>query len=306
MRIKEDSKIFQTFKLIEEGSSGESVAKQLGISRTAVWKAVEKIREYGYTIESKRRVGYRIASKPEISPFEVAKIVFNSVRDIVEEIWYFRITDSTNQRAREYGRAGVLFFAEEQMAGRGRMGRRWESRKGGLYFSITLKPVLDINDIPKLTLTTGLAVAKAVNGRIKWPNDVLIDGKKVCGILCELAGEVENPVTIVGVGINVKNEIPEDLKDRAARLIDFGDYSLLGTLKSVLESFYTHYHRLLSGEWSDLRREWIELSDCIGRKMRVVTASKTYEGVAEDIDEDGALILSGKRIYAGECFYLRG
>lgn len=305
MKIKRDSTIFKIFKFIESGKSGEEIAKFLGISRTSVWKSVEKLREMGYSVEAKKGRGYAILSKPETSPLEIADIAFKNLKDLVCEVWYFQKTDSTNQRAREYSKPNVLFFAEEQSSGRGRMGRKWFSDRGGLYFTLTLEPRLNIEDIPKLTLTTGLAVAKALpDAKIKWPNDVLIQGKKVCGILCELIGEIENPVVIVGVGVNVKNRIPKELENKASSLSEFGNFKITDVFDRITREFHSYYSKLTNGYWREIRAEFIKNCETLGKKVRVETLSKVYEGLAEKIDEDGALIVNGERIYAGECFYL--
>jgi|Deesub1362A_J573_1020465.scaffolds.fasta_scaffold01710_7 BirA family biotin operon repressor/biotin-[acetyl-CoA-carboxylase] ligase len=306
MEIMKHGTDYRVFEMLVEGKeiSGEEMAKKLGVSRMSVWKAIEKIKSAGIEIKSKTKVGYRILSRPDPNPFDVARISFKNLGHLVDEVKYYTLTDSTNERARSIAKPGILFFAEQQSSGRGRMGRKWYSEKGGLYFSLTLQPKISIEDLPKLTLVTGLAVAKAIDGKLKWPNDVLLDGKKVCGILCELVGEIERPVVIVGIGINVKNEIPPELKENATRLADFGNWKILDVFDMVTASFYFHYELLLSGEWYRLRENIIELCDSLGKKVKVVTHSRTYEGVAEEIDENGALIVNGERIYAGECFYI--
>ncbi len=299
MKITRDNTVFRVYKSLN--ASGEEIARKLGISRTAVWKAIEKLREWNYVIESRKGVGYTIISKPDISPFEVADVAFKNLKELVEEVWYYTEVDSTNQRAREYGKPNTLFFAEKQTLGRGRMGRKWFSERGGLYFSLTLKPRLSIEDIPKLTLTTGLAVAKSIpNAKVKWPNDVLINGKKVCGILCELIGEVEQPIVVVGIGINVKNPIPKELEDKATNL----SLNLIDVFDYVTKNLYRYYSKLFIGKWKDIRREYIENCETIGKFVKVKTLSKVYEGLAKGIDDDGALIINRERVYAGECFYI--
>ncbi len=302
-RNSTDFIIYRT--LSTKAASGEELAAKLGVTRKAVWKAIEKLRSFGFEIEASKRTGYVITAKPELNPYDVADIAFSELKDVVDEVHYYSVTDSTNERARIYSKPGVLIFAEEQTAGKGRLGRRWESGKGGLYFTLTLKPEFGIEDIPKITLTTGLAVAKAIGGRIKWPNDVLINGKKVCGILCELAGEIESPIVIIGVGVNVKNEIPKELKEKAARLCDFFDCTPTQVFRRVLAEFYDCYNKLRSGKWDELRSELAYLCETIGKRVKVLTPSGVYEGIAEQIAEDGALVVNGRRIYAGECVHLR-
>ncbi len=291
----------EALELLKKGVSGEFLAKKLNISRTAVWKFIKKLESMGYVIEKKRGLGYKIVKSPDLSPYEVASICKNS--KFIKEIYYYKVVDSTNQRARELGRSKVLFIAERQLKGRGRYGRVWISKEGGLYFSITLPKLLPLEEVPKITLTTGVAIAKALNGRIKWPNDVLFEGKKICGILCELVGDVENPLIIVGIGINVNNETPEG--GISLREIYNREFRRIEVLNNVLESFESYYLRLIGDGWDEIRREWKELSDTLGKYVRIETARGTYEDYAVDIDLDGGLILkNGVKVYSGDCFYL--
>ncbi|RLI76895.1 biotin--[acetyl-CoA-carboxylase] ligase [Archaeoglobales archaeon] len=300
-----------TTKLIEmigEWCSGHKIAKELGISRTAIWKAIAKLKEMGYKVETRKGKGYKLLKKPEISVYEVALALKGS--DLIDKIYYYKEIDSTNEVAKRKGASNILVFAERQSAGKGRLGRRWFSDYGGLYFSIALKPGLSIDDVPKITLTTGLAVCDALNelglkARIKWPNDVLIGKKKVCGILCEIVGEVESPLVIVGIGVNVKNEIPDELKDKAISIKEFKDVSLLDVFCNIIKNFSSNYKMLIGGEWKVIRKKWIEKSDTIGKEVVVSVGGKKYSGKATGIDEDGGLILNGKtRVYSGECFYV--
>ncbi len=304
MRITRESREYRIYtKIKSKPTSGEKVASELGISRTAVWKFIEKLRGIGFEIESKK--GYFIVNKPEINPYDVADIAFVELKNLVKEVHYYFFTDSTNIRAKEYGKPEVLHFAEEQSSGKGRLGRSWFSGKGGLYFTLTLKPALEIQDLPKIGLTAGVAVAKAVRGKIKWPNDVLIEGKKVCGILCEFSGEFENPIVIVGIGINVNNKLPEELSNKAGRLCDFYECKPLEVFRTVLRNFYEEYIKLLKGKWREIREEVVKLCETLGREVRVETPSGVYEGIAEDLSDDGALIVRGRKIYVGDCIHLR-
>ncbi len=291
----------EALELLREGVSGEILAKKLGTSRTAIWKFVRRLEDFGYVIEKRRGLGYRIVKSPDLSPYEVARICKGS--KLIKEIYYYKVVDSTNERAKELGKPNVLFIAERQLRGRGRYGRTWVSEEGGLYFSITLPRLLPLEDIPKLTLTAGVALAKALNGKIKWPNDVLYKGKKLCGILCELVGCVENPMVVVGIGVNVNNETPSEgiaLKDVLGRKLSRAE-----VLESVLKVFEEYYFKLTKGFWEEIREEWKKLSDTLGRHVRVETSKGIYEGYAVDIDLDGGLILSdGKKVYSGDCFYM--
>ncbi len=291
----------EALELLRKGVSGETLAKKLGTSRTAIWKFVRRLEDFGYVIERRRGSGYRIVKSPDLSPYEVARVC-KSLK-IVKEVYYYKVVDSTNERAKELEKPNVLFITERQLRGRGRYGRTWVSEEGGLYFSITLPRLLPLEDVPKLTLTAGVALAKALNGRIKWPNDVLYNGKKLCGILCELVGCVENPMVVVGIGVNVNNETPNEgiaLKDVLGRKLSRAE-----VLERVLKVFEEYYFKLIKGFWGEIREEWKRLSDTLGRQVRVETSKGIYEGYAIDIDSDGGLILSdGKKVYSGDCFYM--
>jgi len=299
MQISKESTDYRIYRILsEKPASGEKLGKEFGITRTAVWKAVQKLKENGINIESDAN-GYRIIGEKELNPYMVARIAFENG---FEEIHFYDVTDSTNTRAREYGKPNVLFFANRQTAGRGRHGRRWLSDEGGLYFSITLSPPLDYSDLPKLTLIAGLSVAKSIpETEIKWPNDVLIHGRKVCGILSELHGEVERPLVIIGIGINVENPAPEN----GISVSELYDMSRKEVFELVLKNFSKNYRMLLSGSWGELRKEIEKRCSTIGKKVRVITSSGVIEGVAESIAEDGSLVVNGRKIYAGDCIHLR-
>ncbi len=305
MRITFDDKTLRLIDMLKSGASGQKIAEELGISRTSVWKIIRKLEGMGYRISAKRRVGYKLVEAPDLSPYEVARVC-RDLRDLIGEIHYYEVVDSTNTKAKELKRPGILVIAERQTAGRGRFGRSWMSEPGGLYFSITLPKSLRIEDVPKLTLTTGVAVAEAIGGRVKWTNDVLIGGKKVCGILCELAGEIENPLIIVGIGVNVNNPTPENgisLMDIYGKRLNRSE-----VLGKVLRSFARYYEMLLEGSWEKIRERWKELSDTLGRRVVVRVAGKEFRGIALDLDEDGALLIdeNGRtvKVYSGECFYV--
>ncbi len=294
----------KVMKKLKEGVSGEELAEILGVSRTSVWKFIRRLEELGYVFERKKGVGYRIIESPDISPYEVALACENS--KLVETVYYYDVVDSTNERAKEVAKPKTLFIAERQVRGRGRYGRTWFSEKGGLYFSLTLPKELSMEDVPKLTLTAGVSVAKALNARLKWPNDVMYNGRKLCGILCELIGEFGCPIVIVGIGVNVNNPTPPEgisLKEIHGR-----DFRRLEVFRRVIESFECYYLRLLKGEWDEILDEWRELSDTIGRHVVVKTLRDVYEGYALDVDRDGGLILDvrGERlkVFSGDCFYL--
>ncbi|MEM2086108.1 MAG: biotin--[acetyl-CoA-carboxylase] ligase [Archaeoglobaceae archaeon] len=225
-----------------------------------------------------------------------AEIAFRNL-EFLDEFYYYELVDSTNERAKEICKKFCLFFAEEQTAGKGRLGRKWFSSKGGLYFSITL-PAYEVG---KLTTISALSVAESIpTARIKWPNDVLIGNLKFSGIL----GELFRDLAVVGIGINVENEIPAELRDYATNLSKFFSLSREEVFDRVTANFYKNYVELVSGNWKELFRKYRELCITLGKYVKVITPSGEFEGIAE-LSEDGAIIVGGKKIYVGDCIHLR-
>jgi len=225
-----------------------------------------------------------------------AEIAFRNL-SFLDEFYYYEVVDSTNERAKEKCRKFCLFFADRQIAGRGRLGRRWFSEMGGLYFSITLP----VYEAAKLTMVSALSVAEAIPGaRIKWPNDVLLSNLKFSGILGEIAGEK----AIVGVGINVENEIPEELRGYATNIVSFYKISRLEVFERFTKNFNCYYFELVSGNWSEIFQKYRSLCITAGKKVRVITPTGEFTGIAE-LSEDGAIIVDGRKVYAGDCIHLR-
>lgn len=297
LAISLNDKRLKIYELLKKGYSGERIAKTLGISRSAVWKFVEKLRSLGYEIDR----NYNILSIPDPSPLDAALC---SKKLGVERFLYFEEVDSTNNVAKKEERSCVL--AKRQSAGRGRLGRKWESEEGGLYFSFEFPRKVPAVKAHRVTILIGLVVAKTLENfkaKIKWPNDVLIEGKKVSGILCELVGEELSSRVIVGVGINVKNELPEELKDKATTLKTYNV-----SVTDVFCSFANTFSEIVNLEWNRILEEWKRMLDTVGKEVEVRVGGEIYRGVALDVDEEGALILKCgdkiERIFSGECFYM--
>lgn len=210
--------------------SGEELSERLDVSRTAVWKNINALRSSGYEIESVTNRGYRLISRPDLLTKEEITAGL-STAFLAKEIYYQESVDSTNEEAKRQAMHGApngsLFIAEEQTGGKGRLGRIWRSPRGsGLWFSILLRPSSLPEQIASLTLLAGLAVCTAIRSKtgctamIKWPNDVVIGSKKVCGILTEMAAEIDRvDYVIMGIGINVNNEsFPEELQIKGTSL----------------------------------------------------------------------------------------
>jgi len=299
--------------------SGEELARRLGCSRAAVWKQIGALRRLGYRIEARRAHGYALAAAPDrLGPAELAPHLAGRWRDIR----WLAETDSTQRVARELGRAGApegtVVIAEAQTAGRGRLGRTWHSPRGvNLYCSIVLRPPLSPAAVPQVALVAGVAAAAALAEtpglapRLKWPNDVLIEGRKVAGILTEMEAEVERVHhVILGIGVNLnapRAAFPPELRERATSLFlatgrRVDRAAVTGRLLAALEA---RYGRFLEGGFEAVRAEWESYSCLTGTDVRVASAEGEMAGRVLGLDTDGALMLArpdgtSTRIVAGE------
>jgi len=305
MKINLNDRRLEIYRDFLRGARVEELAEKYGISRISVWKFSKKLEDFGYAVE-RGRDGYKVIEKPDPSPFDMAL----SARSIpgINDFYYFHEIDSTNRFAKENERCAV--FAEEQTEGKGRVGRRWESDKGGIYLSISLNLNIPITEIPKITLIGGLAACKALekySARIKWPNDVLINGRKVCGILSEFVGEELSSRIVMGIGINVRNRIPEFLKNRAFSLIEMHpDVRVTDVFERLCRNLGI-YLRMFPERWKEILEEWKKLSDTLGKEVEISIGHRKFKGIAIDIDIDGGLLVErdGKveKVVSGECFY---
>jgi len=304
--------------------SGEQLATSFGISRAAVWKHILALRGSGYGIESVTNKGYHLTGAADTLDPGIVGMAALAPEGF--DIVHFASIDSTNRKAHELAKEGrpegTLVVSEEQVAGRGRMQRAWVAPKGGLWMSLVLRPEIPPHKAPLITLVAGVAVAKAIrtvcglDARIKWPNDVLIGGKKVCGILTEMDAEMDHVNhVVVGIGLNANNPLdalPSEVRRKVTSLKDEvgKPVSRPLLLKAILVEF-NHYHQALLTDKGRLRmlRAWRGMSDTPGRKVRVETVGEAVEGVAVDIDEEGALLVKAKgkvlRVLSGDCVHLR-
>jgi BirA family biotin operon repressor/biotin-[acetyl-CoA-carboxylase] ligase len=300
--------------------SGEELARRLGCSRAAVWKHVAALRRRGWRIDARRAQGYALAGAPDrVGPAEIAPHLTGRWRDVR----WLESTDSTQRVARELARAGapegVLVVAERQTAGRGRLGREWHSPAGvNLYASLVLRPAVAPAAMPQLALVVGVAVAAAVeeaSGRrpgLKWPNDVLLDGRKVAGVLTEMDSELDRVhFAIAGIGVNLNapaSAFPRALRDKATsifaatgRRVDRAAFA--ARLLAALEARYGRW--LEVGFATGVRAEWESYSSLTGRRVRVAAADGAVAGEVLGLDTDGALRLRAadgrtQRVVAGE------
>ena len=298
--------------------SGEDIAEETGISRAAVWKHIKNLRDNGYDIESVNRKGYRIIStdKDRFIPERISSDI--ETEFIGKNIKFFDSLDSTNTYCLEHSEEledGSIVIAKEQTVGKGRLGRVWKSRPGdGIWMSIILKPEIPLYMSPFMTLISGAAIVEAlekfgVDAGIKWPNDIILNGKKLCGILTEMKAQVERIECIVtGMGINTYTEkFPDELKEKATSLKIEG-YEINGEelIKEILTSFEKMYMPyVISGNKDKALEICRKKSVLIGKKVRVIEKGETEEVECINIDDNGNLIVkkadgTEKRIFSGE------
>ncbi|WP_113672429.1 biotin--[acetyl-CoA-carboxylase] ligase [Vallitalea guaymasensis] len=303
-------KIIQLLNEADDYISGEEISKQLGVSRTAIWKVINRLKEEGYEIESVTRKGYRLLSSPDILNSE--ELHYNLNTEIIgNKIINFDKLDSTNQQAKklalEGASNGTVVIAEEQTAGKGRRGKMWVSPPGtGIWMSAILRPSVMPENASMLTLVAGLAVCKAVReitnleASIKWPNDIVVNGKKICGLLTEMNSEIDFiNFVVVGIGINVNIEkFPPELDNIATSLMIEGNQSYQRKIlvKRTLEIFEDYYKKYLETEdLTKIIEEYNEHCINIGRKVRVTGRKQDITGNVKCVTNKGELIVTDQQ-----------
>jgi BirA family transcriptional regulator, biotin operon repressor / biotin---[acetyl-CoA-carboxylase] ligase len=292
--------------------SGETVSSCLGISRVSIWKHIRTLQTMGYDIEAGPK-GYRLISTPDIPyPWELP--------GRSHLIHHFIEIGSTMEKARELARGGApamtVVVAERQVKGRGRLDRTWQSEAGGLYFTVVLRPDVSpilsarVNLCAATVLTQSIRRAFGIDARLKWPNDVLVEDQKLCGMLLEMEAEGDRVSFInVGIGINVNNQ-PEKAVPTATSI-----FSLLGRPVSrtqLLADFLDSLENALNGPLDEsIISQWKANAITLNRPVKIVTTKETLTGRAVDMDDTGALILEkadGTRIKItyGDCFHTGG
>ena len=300
--------------------SGEELGRQLNISRTAVSKQIQKLRQSGYDIESTVSQGHRLRQLPDLlRPEEVCPRL--TTRILGSEIHYYTEIDSTNNEAKKCAVAGcpegTLVITEAQQGGRGRLSRGWFSPAAkGIWMSVVLRPPFPPQEAPKCTLMAAVALNRAIREvagipcGIKWPNDILCNGRKLVGILTEMSAEMDaiNHI-VIGTGINVNiaaDEIPPELKEIATSiLVEKGaPVSRLDLLIRVLECLEELYLAVKESGFEAVLTAWRRESITLGRMVNVIAPDKSYQGKAINIDSDGALLVETdqgvERVLAGD------
>lgn len=302
--------------------SGEELSRLLGVSRTAIWKGIEKLRSDGYKILAQPHTGYQLVSAPDrLIPQELSWNL--PTLRIGKRIHAYDTTDSTMDIAHRLSAAGApegtVVVAEGQGRGRGRLGRSWLSPKGkGIYLSVILRPTLALSQVQHITLLAAVALARAIESetelspRIKWPNDLLVHGKKVAGILTELSAELNRIHTVVvGIGINV-NTPASRLPAHATSLAEALGEKLnrVNLARTLLVKFDEIYQEFLERGVLPVLESWRGYAGFLGSRIRIVMEGRTLDGQAVDIDETGSLLVRTdtgliESVAAGEVLLVR-
>ena len=300
------TKILMCLKQQKGYLSGEELSKQLGVSRTAVWKAIRRLREDGYTIEAVRNRGYRLADSGDVYSEAELKSILHT-KKAGQRLFFFDKVDSTNNKAKQLAEAGepdgTLVVAETQCAGKGRRGRQWLSPKGtGIWMSLVLRPEITPGQAAMLTLVAalavseGIAVATGLKTGIKWPNDIVMNGKKLCGILTEMNTEMGDiNYVVVGIGINVNTQdFPDDIKSTATSLALEGKQPvkrsrLIHTILQAWEQYYAVY--LQTADLTGLMQEYNDRLVNCNRQVTVLKPEGSYAGISYGIDRLGRLLV---------------
>ncbi len=291
----------------EEPVSGQQLAEEFGISRTAIWKHMKELEEMGYEIGSVRKKGYRIEKSPDrLKGFAIQAGL--GTKRIGQRITYLEQCASTqiiaHQLAQEGAPDGTVVISELQTEGRGRLSRKWDSADGkGIWMSVLLRPDVPPHKAPQFTLVTAVAVIRAIRKvtglepAIKWPNDILFGSKKATGILTELQSDADGiQALIIGIGINVNQETadfdPEVRKIATSLYLEAGkEVSRLELAQDMLRSLELYTDLYIAEGFTSLKHLWEAHSATIGKAVRARMAKETLEGIAEGITEDGVLQL---------------
>lgn len=304
-----------------EAISGEEISRQLDISRTAVWKHIQSLKNEGYEIESMPKRGYILREIPNrLYPQEIMNHL--KTKWLGHAICYNDTIDSTNNLGKKLANEGcadgLLLVAEEQGAGKGRLSRGWISPYAkGLWFSIVLKPTFLPQEASKCTLLAAVAIVKAINklkgvkAAIKWPNDILLLGRKLVGVLTEMNAEFGHiNYIVIGIGINTNatpDDYPDEVKPLAVSIADAAEepFTRVELLCDILKNLEDLYEQACKEGFAPVFEEWRKYSCTLGQEVKVIAPGETYFGTAVDIDEEGLLIVrkvdgSIEKVVAGD------
>jgi BirA family transcriptional regulator, biotin operon repressor / biotin---[acetyl-CoA-carboxylase] ligase len=301
--------------------SGEDIARKMGVTRAAVQKAVGRLKKNGYVVEASRSKGYRLISSPDLCMSDLGAFLSRSGAD-KHDLFYFDTVSSTNILAMDMAEQGchegTVVIADTQTSGKGRLGRSWLSPAArNLYMSLVVRPAIPPGDATALTLLSAGACSMAIANHcglpvsIKWPNDLIANGRKIGGILAEIRADIDRIYhAVVGIGINVNlssAEIPDEINKTATSvLIETGSRtSRSGLAAEIITEFDRWYSLLLSKGKKAIIKKWSELCSTTGRRVNISVGDLIIGGTAEGVDDDGLLILrlddgSLRRFSAGD------
>ncbi|MGN0360444.1 MAG: biotin--[acetyl-CoA-carboxylase] ligase [Hominisplanchenecus sp.] len=314
------SEILHILRNQEGYVSGQELCEKFGVSRTAVWKAINQLKAEGYEIEAVSNKGYHIIGCPDVISAEEVKSLLETGW-AGQEIAYFSTVDSTNNQAKRMAEEGAphgtLVIADEQTGGRGRRGRSWKTPpKSAIAMTLIVRPELAPEKASMLTLVMGMAVAAACRNLlklpvgIKWPNDVVADGRKICGILTEMSAEIHAiHYLVIGTGINVNmQEFPEEIREIATSLSLQTGYEInrAQLICSCMECFEQYYDIFMeTGDLSGLAPLYNQMLVNLDAEVRVLEPGNEYNGICRGINEKGELLVEKEdhvieRVFAGE------
>ena len=316
-----DQAILDALEGQDDYVSGEDLSRRLGLSRAAIWKRIQTLRGLGYGITARRHLGYTLSQKPDrLSSWEISRNL--QTRRIAREIHVSGEVTSTNEVAYEMAlegaEEGVVVIAESQTQGRGRMKRSWFSPPGrNLYLSLILKPRILPQLVPMLTYVGAVSIAEALEKsfalkvEVKWPNDILAQGRKLAGLLNEVKAEADGvDFVVLGFGVNLntaKESFPGELRPSATSVMQQLGHSVsrVDFTRGLLQSIEKWYDTFLVEGGDRIIEKWETLARIRGKMVEVRSFGKIHRGVAEGLDREGALIIHGeegqrKRIVAGD------
>jgi len=317
-----EERIIELLKKQQGYLSGEELSQSLDVSRQALWKHIQSLKELGFDIAAVPHLGYRLISAPDrLYDFQVYQGL--KTKKFGRKILYFDSLSSTmdmaTQLALKGAAEGVVVLAETQTKGRGRLGRIWHSPKyKGLYFSFILRPKISLDKAPIITLLAGVSICEAIkdscreDAQIKWPNDIIMHNKKLGGILTEVKAEVDEvSFVVIGIGLNINNDKKSLITGSTSLKQENGEeLSRLCVLQSILYRLESNYFILQKKGPLPIIEKWRQLSLTLGRRVRVYSHKEHIEGEAVDIDSDGGLLIrsdSGptRKIIAGDVVHCR-
>lgn len=297
-------KILELLKNSDDFISGQTICEKLGVSRTAVWKNINTLKKEGYEIDAVNNKGYKLVREPDIVTEEKIRAALHT-REFGRTLYYYDEIDSTNIQAKIAGEGeevhGALFVANEQVAGRGRRGRSWSTPKGtSIAMTFLLRPNVPIENVSRLTILSALAIVRALretaglHAEIKWPNDVVVNGRKICGILTEMSSEgMDIKYAVVGIGINVAmTEFPEELADKATSIklengIECSRSKLVANIANDFEQLYDAFTQ--HEDLQFIMKEYDEALVNRNQQVYVIEGDRRMEYTALGLAPNGGL-----------------